>query len=74
MTMLHIDIHNTETGEVVRVGTLEEFAGQIVKGMRNDIQFTSKWFQTKGIVDRDTLVKGLESVLDGIVQRARDLT
>ena len=60
--MLHIDIHNTETGETIRVGTFSEFAEILTKEIGS----------VATVLFKPELRKKVIRALDAVVQKARD--
>lgn len=60
--MLHIDIHDDETGRVVRIGNLEQFVNLALDEIGGVATvFTAKTFRKRAI-----------SALHRIIQRVRD--
>lgn len=60
--MLHIDIHNEETGEIIQVGTLGEFVDK----------FNYEIGSVATVMFKKEFRKKALSALDRVVQKARD--
>lgn len=69
--MLHIDLHDEESGETIRIGTVSEFQDMVLSVMK-DVAFTSKVFSTKGVVDPVEMKSRIAASFDHVLQRARD--
>ena len=69
--MLRFQLHDDKNNQITDLGLIGDFVKEVVKDMR-DINFRSRLFSTKGIVEQDQLDKEFSFALDRVIQRMRD--
>jgi len=69
--MLHIDLHNEETGTTIRVGTLGEFSQKLRTTMK-DVRWKSRIFSRTGTADPAEIEAAIMTAVDQVFQEIID--